>query len=99
MANKMKEETKDILRTFCLLWSAEFNCKPCSSCALYGLLWCDNKIYDNGWTLQQAIRVFGRTKMSKEDARKILEDKMNMPLEIVQMLLREIEDYEECPDV
>jgi hypothetical protein len=24
---------------------------------------------------------------------------MNMPLEIVQMLLREIKDYEGCPDV
>jgi len=93
----MKEHDKDILRNFCLMWAKEFSCQPCSTCALYGLLWCDNKIYDKGWTLQQAIRNFGRTKISQEDARKILEEKMNMPLDIVQLLLREISDYEnEC---
>lgn len=91
----MKEHDKDILRTFCLMWSKEFNCKPCHCCPLYGLLWCDNAIYDKGWTLQQAIRHFARTSIPQDEARKILEEKMNMPLDIVQMLLREIRDYEQ----
>ena len=95
----MKEHDKDILRNFCLLWAKEFNCKPCHTCALYGLLWCDNKIYDKGWTLQQAIRHFGRTSIPVEDARKILEEKMGLPLDIVQLLLREIRDYEDRHDV
>ena len=95
----MKEETKNILRKFCLMWSKEFNCKPCYTCPLYGLLWCDNKIYDKGWTLQQAIRYFARTSIPADEARKILEEKMNLPLDIVQMLLREIKDYEDCHDV
>lgn len=95
----MKEETKELLRDFCRYWSKEFLCKPCETCALYGVLWLDTNIYDRGWTLQQAIRIFGRTSIPETEARKILEEKMGLPLDIVTMLLREIKDYEDCRDV
>lgn len=92
---ELREKDKNTLRVFCLVWAEEFNCKPCCTCPLYGVLWCNNKIYDKGWTLKQAVRVFGRTSIPINEARGILEEKMGLPLDIVQILLKEIQDHEE----
>lgn len=93
--SKMREKDKELLRKFCHYYKKEFNCE-CYSCALYGLLWCNNKIYDKGWDMPQAIRHLARTSIPNqtEEAKKILSEKIGAPLHIVQMLLREIEDYE-----
>jgi len=89
----MRDKDKELLRKFCHYWKKEFQCE-CYSCALYGLLWCNNKIYDKGWSVQQAITHFAHTSIPDKVAREILEEVIGAPLDITQMLLREIEDYE-----
>jgi len=94
----MKETDKEILRKLCLYYRKEYDCS-CAHCALYGLVWCANKVYDKGWTMEQALRCYDRLKFPKDEGKKILEEKLGIPLHIVQMLLREIKDFEECHDV
>ena len=90
----LTNKDKELLRKFCLYWKKEFNCE-CYSCALHGLLWCNNKIYDKAWDMKTAIRHFARTSIPEKEARRIIEEVIGAPLDVAQMLLREISDYEE----
>ena len=95
----MKEEERGLVRQWCDACEKEYE-EKCWQCPLWGLVYGIGKHYADGWTMAQAFRCFMRLAPTPEQARETLEKVVTgLPLDIVQMMLKEISDYEECPDV
>ena len=95
----MKEEHKSLLRAWCTACEREY-AEKCWQCPLWGLIYGIGKHMENGWTMAQAFRCFMRLAPTPEQARETIEKTVTgVPLDITRMIIREIKDYEECPDV
>ena len=95
----MNEEEKGLVRQWCEACEREY-AEKCWQCPLWGLVYGIDKHIKNGWTMAQAFRCFMRLAPTPEQAKKTMEKTVaGASLDIVQMLLREIKDYEDCHDV
>jgi len=94
----MTEKDRQLVRDWCEACEREYD-EKCWQCPLWGLVYGIGKHMKNGWSMAQAFRCFMRLAPTPEQARKTLEEAIGCPLDVAQMLLREIRDYEECHDV
>jgi len=101
-ANRVNNANKQLLKQWCNACEREYGEKWCKFCPLWGFCKGVEKHYTDAWTMAQAFRWFMRLSPTPKQAKKIVEETINMPLHIAQMILREIKDYEEhkdCHDV
>jgi len=89
---------KELLKEWCDACEREYG-KECWCCLLWGFLLAAEKHYKKDWTMTQGMRHYMRQSPPSGEARKTLEEVIGCPLDVARMLLREIEDYEECHDV
>lgn len=94
----MTKEPKGLLKEWCDACGREYG-EECWACLLWGFLLAVEMHYKKGTTMTEAMKYYMRLSPPPKEARKTLEEAIGTPLDVAQMLLREIKDYENCPDV
>ena len=81
------------LKEFCNAWKAIFKCDEtdCTVCSFLAFVQAVTKS-KKGTTMNSAVRVFVRSGIARKKAKRIIEEAIGIPLEIVQSILREDED-------
>lgn len=86
-----KELITQLFKEFCQIQRKEFKCK-CWACPLLEFLWSVKKCLRTGTTMRGAMKEFERKAVPRREQRKIMEDTLGYSLEVIQTLIKEMEE-------